>query len=448
MDKVLAIDAGTQSLRACILDRNLIDLERQQISYTPRVKSKTWVEIDAELLWNAFIRACGRLKGAREVEAISFSTLCPSLVSMDADGNSLGPMILHLDRRSYRQALWALDRVGEERFLRIAANLPIPGGISLTSLLWVKENEPSIYHRRDVVFGHGVTFFMKRLTGGFFIDPSNASFTGLYNTVAYSDWDDGILADLEIPREKLPHLAMSKTVVGELDGKVAASAGLPRGIPVVIGANDTTCAAVGAGVTEPGKLINSTGTVDNMVLCLDRPLTDKNHLLRTHAYPNRWLAMRIVGAGGASVEWFRKTFCQDMSRETFYDDYLAEVLSTSAEPEARFHPYLSGDRHRIQQKTASFTRLSLGTTREDCLLALAYGIVSFQAEGLREWRRHVPLDNRIYIVGGGASEAYTQYKQRFLRDFQFVQLCETALQGAAKLAFETLEGERGTESRR
>ncbi len=441
INRILAIDVGTQSLRACVFDRDLSTLEKQQISYAPQVKRKTWVEIDAEVLWNAFVKACTRLRAAKEVEGVSFSTLCPSLVPMDADGKSLGPMILHLDRRSYRQALWALDRVGKERFLRITGNLPIPGGISLTSLLWVKENEPSVYRRSDVVFGHGVTFFMKRLTGGFFIDPSNASFTGLYNTVGYSDWDDGILADLEIAREKLPRVAMSKTVVGELDEKVAASAGLPPGIPVVIGANDTTCAAVGAGVTEPGKLINSTGTVDNMVLCLDRPLTGKNHLLRTHAYPNRWLAMRIVGAGGASVEWFRKIFCQDMSRETFYDDYLGEVLSKSAEPEARFHPYLSGDRHRIQQKTGSFTRLSLGTTREDCLLALAYGIVSFQAEGLREWKKHVPLDNQIYIVGGGASEAYTQYKQRFLRDFQFVQLGETTLQGAAKLALEILAQE-------
>jgi len=442
MDRILAIDAGTQSLRACVFDRDFNTLEKQQVSYVPQVKAKNWVEIDAEVLWNAFVKACSQLRTAKGVEAISFSTLCPSLVPMDAEGNPLAPMILHLDRRSYRQALWALGRVGEDRFLRIAGNPPIPGGISLTSLLWIKENIPLVYHRTDVVFGHGVTFFMKRLTGGFFIDPSNASFTGLYDTVGYGDWDDGILADLEIEREKLPQVAMSETIVGKLDGKIAASTGLPQGIPIVIGANDTTCAAVGADVTKPGQLMNSTGTVDSMVLCLDRPLTGKNHLLRTHAHPHRWLAMRTVGAGGGSLEWFRKAFCQDMSRESFYDEYLATVLTASAEPEARFHPFLSGDRHRIRQKTGSFTRLSLNTTREDCLLALAHGIVSFQAEGLREWRRHVPLNHHIYHVGGGASEAYTQYKQRLLKGFQLVQLGETSLQGAAKLGFETIEGKR------
>ena len=443
MNRILAVDVGTQSLRVCVFDHDLNILEKHQVPYAPQVRARNWVEIDAEILWNAFIKTCGQLQAPEETEGISFSTLCPSLVPMDPRGNPLAPMILHLDRRSYRQALWALGRVGEERFLRSAGNLPIPGGISLTSLLWVKENEPSVYHRSDVTFGHGVTFFMKRLTGGFFIDPSNASFTGLYDTVGYGDWDDRILADLEIAKEKLPKVVMSPTVTGLLGEKIAASTGLPRETPVVIGANDTTCAAVGAGVTESGQLLNSTGTVDSMVLCLDRPLTGKNHLLRTHAYPNRWLAMRTVGAGGGSLEWFRTTFCQDMSRDIFYDEYLPGVLSASSLPEARFHPFLSGDRHRIRLKSGSFTRLSLNTTKEDCLLALVHGIVSFQAEGLREWQKHVRVARHIYHVGGGASEAYTQYKGRLLGDFQFIQLGETSLTGAAKLGFEAIEQGRG-----
>jgi hypothetical protein len=80
----------------------------------------------------------------------------------------------------------------------------------------------------------------------------------------------------------------------------------------------------------------------------------------------------------------------------------------------------------------------LNTTREDCLLALAHGIVSFQIEGLLEWERAVPLSRSIYHVGGGASEAYTQYKQEMLKNFRFIQLGETAVTGAAKLAMEAV----------
>ena len=438
MNYILAVDTGTQSTKASIVDGNLNVLETSRVSYAPEVRSKNRVEIEADVLWDAFLKACASLRLKSEVGALSFATPCPSLLAMDPDGTPLTPIILHLDRRSHRQAVWALSRVGEERFLRTSGNLPIPGGISLTSILWIKEHWPDIYGRRGTVFGHIVTFFMKQLTGRFAIDPSNASFTGLYDTVGYGDWDEEILESLEISREKLPQVVMSTTVLGKLDGHVARSIGLPERIPVVVGANDTTCAAVGAGVTESGQLMNTSGTVEIMVLCLDRPLVGRNHLLRTHAYPNRWLAMRTVGAGGASLEWFRNSFCREMTRETFYDEYLPSVLDASKGSQARFHPFLSGDRHRIRQRSGSFTQLTLNTTREDFLLAMAAGIVSFQAKGLHEWREMVPLNDTICHVGGGASAAYTRFKQKYLKDYKFMQMGETAVIGAAKLGFEAV----------
>jgi hypothetical protein len=129
-----------------------------------------------------------------------------------------------------------------------------------------------------------------------------------------------------------------------------------------------------------------------------------------------------------------------MTRVHFYNNYLADVLSSPRRSQVNFHPFLSGDRHRIQQKTGSLTRLTLHTTREDCLLALAHGIVSFQSEGLLEWQEKVPLSCYIYHVGGGASEAYTQYKQKMFKDFTFIQSGETSVIGAAKLALDAMEG--------
>jgi sugar (pentulose or hexulose) kinase len=438
-ERILAVDVGTQSLRASVMDRSYRTLETARVSYFPRVLPGNRVEIDAETLWRAFIQACSELTPAQPMDGVSFSTLCPSLLAMDCDGNPLTPLILHMDRRSYRQAAWAMKKIGEEKFLKISGNLPIPGGISATSLLWIKENHPDIYRRPDVVFGHAVTFFMKRTAGRFLIDPSNASFTGLYDTVGYGSWSPELFSALQIEPEKLPEVVMSETVAGELDYAVARAARLPGGIPVVIGANDTTCAAVGIGVSEPGMLMNTSGTTEILVLCLDSPLVGKDHLLRTHAYPNRWLAMRTVGAGGGSLEWFRKNFCREMSKESFYDEYLTETLSARNLPRIRFHPYLTGDRHRLRQRFGAFSGITLDTSREDCLLALSYGIVSFQMKILDTWRRHTPLKPEIYHVGGGASESYTRFKQALLKDFRFIPSGETALKGAAMLGFGAID---------
>ena len=439
MDCILAIDVGTQSLRACVIDPDLSELERQQVPYTPQVISRDKVEIDAEILWEALVRACSKLKLKNRISIVTFSTLCPSLIPIDADGRPLRPIILHLDRRSYSQAQWALQRVEEETFLNIAGNLPIPGGISATSLMWVRDHEPEIYTKKNVCFGHAVTFFMKRLTDRFLIDPSNASFTGLYDTVGYGDWDERLYEPLEIDRDKLPEVLMSTAVAGELIDTASRVLGLPKNIPVNIGANDTTCATVGAGVTEAGNIMNTSGTVEILVLCLDKPIVSKNHLLRTHAFPGRWLAMRTVGAGGASLEWFRTNFCKEMNKETFYQEYLKEVLTPNKEPEARFYPYLTGDRHRLKRKSGAFTRMTLNTDRDDLLLALAHGIISFQMESISEWRQHVQLSNQIYHVGGGASDAYTGYKQSMLKAYRFVQLGETTMPGAARLALRAME---------
>lgn len=439
MEAILAVDIGTQSLKAGILDRQLTLLERQQVPLTIRVSKGHHAEMDGKEIWSALVSACSGLKHRDRVGAMVLSTLCPSLIPLDEEGEPLHQVILHLDRRSSAEARWALETVGEETFLNVSGNLPVPGGISLTSLLWLKNNESDIYRRKGVRFGHVATFMLKRLTGNFLIDPSNASFTGLYDTVGYTDWDERIYGPLAIDPEKLPALKNSNTIAGELVRSAAAKLGLTAGIPVVTGANDTTCACVGADVVHEGDLLNTSGTVDILVLCLDTPLVSLRHLLRTHAYPGKWLAMRMVGAGGGSLEWFRQNFCRELKKEVFYSDYLKEVLENRPPLRASFLPFLSGNRHQVGQAKASFDNLTLDTTREEMLVALLDGIVSFQYEELEQWKSYVTLSKTIKHVGGGAKSSYTAFKQDKLSDYQLEMLGETTLTGAARLAFDTLD---------
>ncbi|MFQ3620883.1 MAG: hypothetical protein SNJ78_08050, partial [Spirochaetales bacterium] len=86
--KVMAVDVGTQSLKASIFTETLTCLARERERYQPKTHSGNCVEIEAEVFWEALKTVCSRLP-LENVEVVVFSTLCPSLVVMDREGNSL-----------------------------------------------------------------------------------------------------------------------------------------------------------------------------------------------------------------------------------------------------------------------------------------------------------------------------------------------------------------------
>ena len=73
--------------------------------------------------------------------------------------------------------------MGEDYFLKETCNLPVSGGSSLCSILWIRENQPEVWEQA-VKFGHTNTYMVKRMTGNWAIDPSTVSITGLYNAAA------------------------------------------------------------------------------------------------------------------------------------------------------------------------------------------------------------------------------------------------------------------------
>jgi len=128
-DIVLALDAGTSSAKAALVDRDgrIQGLASRDYSYS--IPRPDHVELDFELLWRQAAAAVRELgAGARRARAVGLSVLCPGLVPLDAEGAALRPAIIHLDRRSQAQAREALRRSGRERFLASAANLPFPAG--------------------------------------------------------------------------------------------------------------------------------------------------------------------------------------------------------------------------------------------------------------------------------------------------------------------------------
>jgi len=190
---------------------------------------------------------------------------------MDKQGNCLYPAIIHLDRRSVKQSKRALKIVGKKRFLEINGNLPFPGGISLTSIMWLQDNHLDIYNN-TYKFGHLNTYLHKIFTDRFVIDPTNASFTGLYETLKWEGWSGELCSLLNISQSKLPDIVPSTCILGELNKRASKLTGLKEGIHVVMGANDTSSAALGAGAVENGSILNVSGSNEIITITTDSPL--------------------------------------------------------------------------------------------------------------------------------------------------------------------------------
>jgi xylulokinase len=430
---VLVIDAGTSSVKAGLLDREGRVLARSSRRYSYTIPSPHAVELDFELLWSQAADAARDLAGSgHAIMAIGLSVLCPGLVPLSAAGAPLRPAIIHMDRRSAGCAREALKRIGRERFLREAANLPFPGGISLTSALWLKGKEPAVY-RQARYLGHTNTFLAHRLTGAWGMDPTNASFTGLYRTQQASGWNDDLVGALGLDVDLLPPIVDSSAVVGVVSREAAARTLLPAGVPVVMGAADTACAALGAGVTEEGDILNSTGTVEVMVLATAHPVPSAHYLVRTHAIPGMWLIMNILSAGGEAVEWVRRTFYREMDPEEFFTVCLPRVIA-AGDGRVRMTPYLSGDRTSLTQRLASYRRIGLGTTRDDFLQATCRATVEEMKRRFRYYEAGWQPSGRIRTTGGG-SKALMDMKRRSFPGSSWEEVPDAALRGAARLAW-------------
>ena len=226
---ILALDVGTTAFKIGVFSSDLEKKGEASRRYDVNFYDRGKADIEPEKWWQALRECCTEIKDfLPSVGVISFSVTTPGLVPMAADGTALGPAILFCDGRSHRQAMEIRQRVGEERFLRETCNLPVSGGSSLCSILWIRANQPGVWSK-TARFGHCNTYMVKRFTGQWAIEPSTTSITGLYNSTRHDlTWNRDVLAAAKLPESMLPPLMQSYHSAGRILPRVADELGLPK----------------------------------------------------------------------------------------------------------------------------------------------------------------------------------------------------------------------------
>ncbi|MEA2064187.1 MAG: FGGY family carbohydrate kinase, partial [Gemmatimonadota bacterium] len=265
--RILALDCGTTLIKA-----GVFDIGRPPVVKAP---SKLWIEnavapatettmagrdrshLDVD---HYLKRVFGLLQRVSEqtgpIDALCLAVCCPALVPLDSSFRPLYPALTHFHQASQPQARELADTLGRELWLSRAGNLPVPGGISASSLHWLMARRPRVVAgTRYWVHLHSV--LLHSLTGRLITDPTQAAYTGLYDSVGATGWlDDDWLESIGLAREQLPGIVPSASVAGPLTGTAARAAGLAEGLPVITGGADIPAALLAAGEVFPEAALN------------------------------------------------------------------------------------------------------------------------------------------------------------------------------------------------
>ncbi len=358
--------------------------------------------------------------------------MSPSWLAMDKAGKPLTPIVTHQDRRSVDIAADIEQKVGKERHLQLAGNRPFPGGISSTTFAWFKRNEPALMRRADLV-GHLNTFLHRQITGARVVDPSNASFMGVYRTIDLGGWSDELCQAVGLP----PHLLPQVLDAGEVGGRVTPSAatrfGLAQGTPMLVGLVDTGSAMLLAGA-RPGQFVNVVGTTNVLIVCTDRPRPHERLLTRALGVGSLWTSVATLASAGSSLSWMKDQFFSDLTPPAFYkrvDQLARRPLKTSV----RFEPYLAGQRTSLEQRQGAFTGLTLATTRQDMLSAVIESLAAASAARLPLLREQSPRARHNVLMSGGAAGGLASLLHRdWPGHWRFKNEQEATLRSLARLA--------------
>ena len=311
-----ALDQGTTSTRFMVFNHGGTPVALHQLEHRQHYPRAGWVEHDpVEILERARQSIAGALARAEllaeDLAAVGITNQRETVVVWDRHtGQPVHPAIVWQDTRTDGIVAELVADGGPDRY-RARTGLPLATYFSGPKLRWILEHVEGARARAeagDLLAGTIDTWLIWNLTGGVrggvhATDVTNASRTMLMDLETLA-WDDGILAELGIPRAVLPEIRSSSEVYGEGAHELA-------GIPIAGDLGDQQAALFGQACFEPGEAKNTYGTGCFMLVNTgERIVPSTSGLLTTVACrlgdaPATYALEGSTAIAGAVVQWLR-----------------------------------------------------------------------------------------------------------------------------------------------
>lgn len=418
MKYVLALDQGTTSSRAVLVDEQENIVEILSREFTQIYPDEGWVEHDPMEIWSSqygVMMETVAKSGVAVCDIVGIGITNQRETTIVWDKNTGKPV--------YNAIVWQCRRTADEiarlkqegfadTILQKTGLIP-DAYFSASKIQWILDNVEGARaraERGELLFGTVDSWLVWKLTDGkvHITDRTNASRTMLFN-IDTLDWDDELLKLFGVPRSMLPKVCSSGEVYGyaKINGEEVPIAGI---------AGDQQSALYGQGCYKKGEGKNTYGTGCFLLMNAgeERPMS-KNGLLTTltatRCGENVQYALEgSVFVGGAIIQWLRdemRFFTE--SRDAEY--YAKKVPDTGG---VYIVPAFTGIGAPYWDMYARGTIVGItrGTKREHLIRASQESIAYQSADLVSAMERDTGAPLKTLKVDGGAS------RDSFLMQFQ------------------------------
>ncbi len=425
-DLILALDNGTQSVRALVFDLQGNLVAKSQIYIEAyRAPQPSWAEQDADYYWERLCEACHDLwaqhpEVRERIAGVALTTQRSTLINVDRKGRPLRPAIVWMDQRRIAgvppvRGLWGLA------FRLVGMTETVAYFQAEAESNWISRQQPELWAKtHKFLFLSG--YLTYRLTGRF-VDSVGAQVGYVpfdYQKLRWaSRWDWKWQAMPAITRAQLPDLVPPAGKLGGITAEASAATGLPEGLPLIAAAADKACEVIGSGALAPHIGCLSYGTTATINTTQTRYI-EVTPLIPPYpaAVPGAYSLELQIYRGYWMVSWFKQEFGHEERRlaeqHGVIPEELFDHLVQGAPPGAMglmLQPYWSpGLKNPGPEAKGAIIGFGDVHTRAHLYRAILEGLAYALREGMERMARrsHTPITELRVSGGGSQSNAAMQ----------------------------------------
>jgi len=318
---ILALDVGTQSVRAAVVTQDGEILGIAQIKHEVDSPHPGWAQQRPDNWWEETCRAIQDVlseTGAapESIAAVSTCGQMHGMVGIDPDGRVTTDWVqLWCDKRCQPQCEGIRRDHDEAKLAAVTANPIVPSWTAL-KILWYKQNQPEAYDRARW-FLVPKDFINFRLTGVAATDPSEASGSFLWDW-QQDDYSAELAETVGVDLDLFAPARASHEVIGTVTEAASKPTGIPAGTPVVAGGGDFPVSMLGFGIVGEGIASDVTGTSTLFAMHSAKPLIHPAVFNLRHVVDG-WIPFKLLDTGGLSIKWCKDLISSARDDELSYD---------------------------------------------------------------------------------------------------------------------------------